>query len=67
MTQHQQPPLQDNHGVADSREPAKEDADSPEPAMKNADSPESATKSADTKEPAKEGGPMLGVLGGPKA
>ena len=42
-TQPQRPPLQDNHGMADS----------PEPAMKNADSPEPATKSADSKKPAK--------------
>ena len=52
-TQPQRPPLQDNHGMADSREPAIEDIDSPEPALKNADFPEPATKSADSKKPAK--------------
>ena len=43
-TQPQQPPPQDNHGMADT----------PESAMKNADSPESATRSADSKKPAKK-------------
>ena len=39
---------QDNHGMADSRKPAIENADSPEPAMKNADSKKPA-KIAPTK------------------